>query len=294
MATTSENKMTGPHGCELFTKTWTPAAAPIAQVVFVHGFVEHIKRYDHVFPKFSEEGIAVFAWDQRGFGQTSAWTKSQGVTSWAHQLGDISWAIEQASLLHPGVPLYLFGHSMGGGLALAFPTRTPALPGLEKIKGVLASSPLLRQTKAVKTPLLVVRAGSVLGSMFPKLNVAAEVKPANVCRDPEIQKAYSEDPLCVQKGTFKGVADMLLGGEALMTKDYKNWPANIPLLVVHGTSDKVTEHDASAEFVDKLKADGKDATFKSFEGFYHEMHNEPGDDKWTEINSLTSWIKSKI
>lgn len=67
---------------------------------------------------------------------------------------------------------------MGGGLALAFPTRTPALPGLERIKGVLASSPLLRQTKAVKTPLLVVRIGSVLGSLLPKLNVAAEVKPA--------------------------------------------------------------------------------------------------------------------
>lgn len=113
-----------------------------------------------------------------GFGQTSAWTKSHGVTSWAHQLGDISWAIEQATLLHPGVPLYLFGHSMGGGLALAFPTRSPALPGLEKIKGVLASSPLLRQTKAVKTPLIVVRAGSILGSLLPKLNVTAEVKPA--------------------------------------------------------------------------------------------------------------------
>lgn len=144
-----------------------------------------------------------------------------------------------------------------------------------------------------------------------------------------------------------------------MTKDYKQWPAQLPLLVVHGTGDKVTDPSASAEFVDKLQKDGKDATFKSFEGalcspycfrfsgrlltcgplagfyvsrfaralpprrralltFRHSsllardaqrgtpiwlflsalelitLLSQPGDDKWTEIAALTTWLKSKI
>lgn len=59
---------------------------------------------------------------------------------------------------------------------------------------------------------------------------------------------------------------MLIGGENLMTKDYKNWPKTLPLLICHGSSDKVTYHDASKLFVENLKKGGKDASFKSFDG----------------------------
>jgi acylglycerol lipase len=124
---------------------------------------------------------------------------------------------------------------MGGGLALAFATRSPSMAGLDKIKGVLSSSPLLRQAKGVKTPLLIVKAGSLVGKISGKLTMKAEVKPEvsfvsvpkgeskadtrscetqDVCRDPEIQVAYAKDPLCVQVGSFRGISDMLLGVRA--------------------------------------------------------------------------------
>lgn len=85
----------------------------------------------------------------------------------------------------------------------------------------------------------------------------------DVCRDPVIQKAYAEDPLCVQVGSFRGISDMLLGvrfvqlvssqptkvthalsrlcsqGEALMKTGWKSWPKDLPLLIVHGEADKV-------------------------------------------------------
>ncbi len=106
-----------------------------------------------------------------------------------------------------------------------------------------------------------------------------------------------------------------------MTSGYKSWPKDLPLLIVHGTGDRVTDCSASEEFISKVKAGGtKDAEFKSFDGFFHEMHNEasprhpvckysviflhadnlclallqPGDDKWTEIAALTAWIRSKL
>ncbi|KAI5480651.1 hypothetical protein MNV49_007578 [Pseudohyphozyma bogoriensis] len=299
MSTTSASEwIIGPGDVKFFTKRWSPAQGTpaVASVIFVHGFIEHIERYDHVFPKFAEQGIQVFAFDQRGFGQTAQKTKTQGRTSWPEQLGDISFFVSHAYSYTPSLPLYLFGHSMGGGLSLAYATRKPPSKDLDKIKGVVASSPLLRQSPGVKTSLLIVRAGSVLGKISSTLRIKAEVKAEHVTRDAEIGKAYAVDPLCPQVGTFRGVADMLLGGESLMTDGYKRWPEGLPLLVVHGTGDLVTDAKASEAFVASVKGleGGRDAEYIPFEGFYHEMHNEPGDDKWKEIDAIAKWIKSKL
>ncbi|GAA6038080.1 hypothetical protein JCM8097_007536 [Rhodosporidiobolus ruineniae] len=283
------------NGIRFFTKHWQPTKAT-AQVLFVHGFVEHIERYDHAFPRFADQGISVFAYDQRGFGKTASFNpKSYAVTSWKEQLDDLAFFLEHARSLNPGVPLFLFGHSMGGGLSLAFCTRSPPLRPdlLSQLSGVIASSPLLRQSKGVKTPLPIVRLGSLVGKISGGLTLSAKVKPEDCTRDPEQQKLYANDPLCLQKGTFRGVGDMLLGGDTLVNRDWVHFPASLPLLIVHGTADKVTCPDASKEFVDKVKGDkvgATDATFKPFEGFYHEMHNEPEPDRNVELDYLVSWI----
>lgn len=65
-STSSTSIIEGPHSCQFFTKTWSPSSEPRAAVLFVHGFVEHVVRYDHVFASFADQGIAVFAYDQRG------------------------------------------------------------------------------------------------------------------------------------------------------------------------------------------------------------------------------------
>ncbi|GAA5953625.1 hypothetical protein JCM21900_003366 [Sporobolomyces salmonicolor] len=298
MASTHTADVTGPHAAKFYTRQWHPPAGQpvIAQLCFVHGFIEHIDRYSHVFPRFASAGIAVYAFDQRGFGKTATYTPkhSQGITSWPLQLGDLEFFIQEARKAHAGVPLYLFGHSMGGGLALAYPTRSPPSPSVALLSGVIASSPLLRQAPAVKAPGVIVKAGSLLGRLSATLPIKATVKAEDTCRDPVIQKAYAADPLCKQVGTYRGVADMLLGGEALVTKDYKHWPKRLPLLVVHGEGDKVTDHEASKLFVRNLEKLGTtDASYEGFPGFFHEMHNEPGDDKWREINFIIDWIVTR-
>ncbi|GAA5838929.1 hypothetical protein JCM9279_003903 [Rhodotorula babjevae] len=298
MATTRTDDLTGPGAAKFFTKQWLPQGKPRAALLFVHGFIERVERYDHVFPKYAEQGIAVFAYDQRGFGKTATYTPkhTQGVTSWPEQFGDIDHFLEHTLGLFPGVPFFLYGHSMGGALVLGYATRTPPRPLVGRLAGIVSSSPLLRQSKGVKAPALIVRAGSLIGKLSGALTLKATVKPEDTCRDPAVQKAYAEDPLCKQVGTFRGVGDMLLGGESIVSRDYKLFPKTLPLLVVHGEADKVTDCDASREFVDKVKTEVRaaDATLKSFPGFYHEMHNEPGDDKWLEINYVLDWVTAHI
>ncbi|GAA5980555.1 hypothetical protein JCM5350_004344 [Sporobolomyces pararoseus] len=300
--TTREGDGIGPDGTKFYTKTWlpSPTTPTIAVVLFIHGFVEHIRRYDHVFPLYAEKGIAVFAYDQRGFGQTAFYTPkhTQGQTSWPKQFSDIDFFSSQVRAQFPlPLPLFLMGHSMGGALVLGYPTRKPLLPNFNstKFKGIVSTSPLIRQAPGVKAPAVVVKLGSLVGKLVPNLPLSAQVKPEDTCRDPEIQKQYSQDKLCKQVGTFAGVGSMLTGGESLLKQGYKDWPdKELPLLVCHGESDKVTDSKASKEFVEKLKdqVGVKDVTYKGFEGYYHEMQNEPGQDKLVFINYVIDWILS--
>ena len=117
----SEAWLAGPSSTQFYTRTYTPEPleSTKAAIVFVHGFAEHIGRYTHFHPLLSAHGIAVFAYDQRGFGLTAQDTKGNksknsayGKTCWKDQLADIEWAVEHTHKLFQGKPLFLMGHSM--------------------------------------------------------------------------------------------------------------------------------------------------------------------------------------
>lgn len=117
----TEAWLSGPAATQFYTRTYLPPAgtAPRAVVVAVHGFAEHIGRYAHFHPRVAARGIAVFAFDQRGFGLTGQDTTGKrskdsayGKTSWREQMGDVAWALGHAGTAFAGVPVFLYGHSM--------------------------------------------------------------------------------------------------------------------------------------------------------------------------------------
>jgi acylglycerol lipase len=117
MSTYAESWISGPHSTQIYTRTYK-ANSPKAVLVFLHGFIEHIGRYEHVHPVFAERGITVFTFDQRGFGQTATNEKHKskdsayGKTSRIDQLADIDWALKHAKSEFGDLPLFLMGHSM--------------------------------------------------------------------------------------------------------------------------------------------------------------------------------------
>jgi acylglycerol lipase len=109
--------LTGPQKTSFYTETYSPEGTPRAALLFVHGFIEHIGRYAHVFPVWAARGIAVFAYDQRGFGKTALGEEKSadsayGKESLEMQLEDIRWAAAETRKKWPGAPLFLMGHSM--------------------------------------------------------------------------------------------------------------------------------------------------------------------------------------
>jgi len=115
----TEAWLAGPRKTSFYTRTYLPRSVPLrAAIVFVHGLGEHIGRYGHFHPRLAENGIAVFAYDQRGFGRTAqddghkSNGSSIGKTSWNNQMDDISWALHHVTSQYDSVPLFLMGHSM--------------------------------------------------------------------------------------------------------------------------------------------------------------------------------------
>jgi acylglycerol lipase len=116
----TERWLLGPNSTQFYTRFYPTSSPPKALLVFIHGFVEHIARYTQIHTSFAQHGIAVFTFDQRGFGRTALDEKggkgrTYGQTSWAAQFEDIEWAVlyarkEVGEQLE--VPTFLMGHSM--------------------------------------------------------------------------------------------------------------------------------------------------------------------------------------
>jgi alpha-beta hydrolase superfamily lysophospholipase len=230
----TEEWITGPHSTSFYTRLYTPSA-PKAALVFAHGFVEHVGRYEHVFPHWAAHGIAVFAFDQRGFGRTALDQKRSASSSYGRtdsdtQRGDLHWALADAQKRWSGLPLFLMGHSMVRPATDVTRTRNSCCPGRWPRPLVLhhqstnkphgrhrdfsTHSPIETSTQSASCsgqgawqspPQPGVpgrsRSSGEDWSVLEKRNLTPFEQ--DLSRDPSVGKAYNEDPLVVQNGTLK-------------------------------------------------------------------------------------------
>ncbi|KAG0031012.1 hypothetical protein BGZ82_007177 [Podila clonocystis] len=288
MSTSKVEWIKAADGHDIFTKTWYPTGTPVASIVFVHGLGEHCVRYDHVFEEFNKAGFQVSAFDQRGFGETGRKSKTLGSSGgYAKAIPDITAALERGKI--EGVPLFLMGHSYGGSLVLNYdcigPLRT-------QLSGLIASAPLVLASAPTRPNALTVVFAGLVSKVLPSLQIPIKLSSHYVSRDAEEVKKYDTDPLVHGYITTKGVYDMLTNGKLLLTSRYKDITEDVPLLICHGTADGLTEHNAAKEFFDKTQI--KDKEFKVWPDFYHELHNEPEDDRKEVIAYYINWIQKHL
>ncbi|KAF9450096.1 alpha/beta-hydrolase [Macrolepiota fuliginosa MF-IS2] len=298
----TEAWLQGPLKTQFYTRTYLPQADnahPKAVIVFIHGFAEHVGRYTHFHPKIAAHGIAVFALDQRGFGLTGQDVEKRskgsayGKTGWKDQMGDIAWAVGYAKDAFKGVPVFLMGHSMGGAEVLGFATqdaKSPYKSSVSSVLGVIATSPLIQQTEPASKVLKWI--GGKASILAPYTLIAAPVKVEDLSHDKALNDAYLNDPLIKPSGSLKGINDMLTNGEALLASYFKHWPTSLPVLIVHGTADKVTSCKASQEFIDKISASDKKISL--FEGGFHELQNEPDGVKEKLVEEVIEFIEARL
>ncbi len=272
-----EGTFTATNGDPLFEQHWFPETTPRADVVIVHGYAEHSGRYEHVAAYLAERGYAVHALDLRGHGRSAG--ERVLVRSFNEYLDDVAGLLVR---VHEGTgrrPIFLLGHSMGGTIvALASVTRRP------DVRGVMLSGAGLtagRGPQAVLAQLLV-----WLGQLFPRLplrKLAAET----VSHDPDVVAKYDSDPLVYRGKMPAGTLSAMIRAGRTIHKRIET--VTQPLLIMHGTADALTEPDGSRELYER--AVSSDKTLKLYEGFFHEILNEP--ERAQVLGDIAAWLDAR-
>jgi len=246
-----------------YMQGWEPEGKPKAIICLIHGLGEHTGRYEHVGKALNEAGYSLFGFDLRGHGQTGG--PRGHVPSLEVMLQDIRQFIDFQKQNHPGVPIFLYGHSLGGLFALAYTFQYP-----DGIKGVVSTGAALR------SPLLDQKAKvamvKVLGSLLPSMIIPTGLDPATISRNSAVVQKYTSDPLVHDKSSL-GLGKATLEAVNLCFARAKEFKP--PLLVMHGTEDKLVYPSGSEDFAKLASEMNRDVTLKLWSGLYHEIHNEP-------------------
>ncbi|MGH3530575.1 MAG: lysophospholipase [Mycobacterium sp.] len=276
--TRSERTFDGVGGVRIVYDVWTPEITPRAVVVLSHGLGEHARRYDHVAQRFGEDGLVTYALDHRGHGRSGG--KRVLCKDISEYTGDFDLLVGIATKDHPGCKRVVLGHSMGGGIVFAYGVERPDNYDLMVLSGPAVAA------QAVLSPLLVLVA-KTLGVIAPGLPLQG-LDSSAISRDPAVVHAYNTDPLVYHGKIPAGVARaLLLVGE---TMPQRAAALTAPLLVVHGSEDRLIAIDGSRRLVDAVGS--SDVELKVYPGLYHEVFNEPERDQ--VLDDVVSWINARL
>lgn len=260
MAPTAQQfTVTSADAQELAAYRW-PSNAPKGVLLIVHGYGEHARRHAGLAEAASEAGLDVWAFDHRNHGETSGAVRGS-VRGYAPARSDITSVLSAAQAAVPSVPSFLFGHSMGGAVALSYALTAP-----QELQGLILSSPFLRDP--VQRPAALKWAAGFLGKWLPTLPVT-KIPPEGISSDPGEVRRYVEDPLNYHGGVrADAAATMMTEGEALLARAAE---LRVPTLVVHGGADPI----AAASGSEELAATSQLVTLEVMAGGLHELHHEP-------------------
>ena len=252
---------------ERYQRSWRPSE-PSRVMVLVHGYAEHTGRYDEMAMYFAERGFAVYAYDQAGHGRTAG---ARGhVDRFDRLVDELARFIELVRLDHPGMPLTLVGHSMGGLVVAA--TAAFRQPEVDRI--VLSGALLqlggegggLRQSISLGI-------ARVLSTFAPRVALATGLDMQGLSRDPEVIRRYSEDPLVKDRMSVRfaaGMSSMISAVRAAADRIER------PILILHGGADPISPPAGSrhlhAGLTDEI---AKKSELQIYPELRHEIFQEP-------------------
>lgn len=245
---------------QIYAQLWQPEGEIKAVFCIVHGMGEHSGRYTFLIEHLINQNIAVIAYDQRGHGKSEG--KRGHTPAYEYLLSDIKIFLQQAKDLFPQKKIILFGHSMGGNLVLNYVIRKKP-----KIAGAIASSPWIKL--AFEPPKLQITLGKLVNRFYPSFAQSSNLETEALSRDESIVEFYKQDPLIHDKVSARFFLECYQAAEWLLSQKQN---IEIPLLLYHGTADRLTSHKGTEAFFEKNKSDF--LTFRLWEGGFHESHND--------------------
>ncbi|SHK37007.1 lysophospholipase [Anaerobranca californiensis DSM 14826] len=249
---------------------------PKAIVVIVHGFAEHMGRYRETIEFLQQKGYGVYAFDHLGHGKSG---KIKGHIDDFFQLVDSVYkVVEGAKKEYPQLPIFVFGHSMGGLVSAAFGIKYPNI-----INGQILSAPALGvESKFIERLML-----KVMRCFFPKKYLPNKVG-GKISKDQVVVEKYLNDQLVLKEATLNFYYEVFIKGVDYVKVNRKKY--RYPLLLLHGRDDKIIDYRLSEEFFKGCNSEDKE--IKIYDGLYHELLNEP--EKAEVLEDIYIWLEKRI
>lgn len=263
---------------KIHTIQWLPETLPKAIVILVHGIAEHSGRYAHVAEALVNAGYAVYSLDHRGHG------RSDGMRgyfdSFEKPVTDLKTYVDQIKSTHPDAKIFMVGHSMGSLISLMFVLRHQS----DLAGWVSSGSPVKLDETASE---FLINMGKTLKNILPTLPFMP-LDVTTISRDADVVEKQKHDPLVYHGRVRVGMASGLVT-EGRAARD-RLGELHLPILLMHGTGDKLTPVSGSQWIYEK--AESADKTLKLYEGLYHEVFNEPEQE--TVIGDMIGWLDARV
>ncbi|UAY50887.1 alpha/beta hydrolase [Ferruginibacter albus] len=263
------------NGMNIFYRNWKPADTPKALVIIAHGFNSHSGYYQWTAEQLTDQDFEVYAIDFPGRGNSDG--ERYYIADYNEFVEDLDKLINIAQAAHPGLKIFLLGHSAGGVLSSVY-----SLKYQQKLSGFICESFAFQ----VPAPDFAIAALKGLSHVFPHAHVV-KLKNEDFSRNKEVVDFMNNDPLIAHEvQPTKTMQQLAIADEKLK----EEMPTiKLPLLILHGTLDKATKPSGSQYFYDN--ASSTDKTLKFYEGHYHDLLSDL--DKEVVMGDILSWLNSR-
>jgi alpha-beta hydrolase superfamily lysophospholipase len=262
---------------ELQTYVWPAMGTPRAHLLLVHGIAEHAGRYGHVGTQLARAGITTHAYDQRGFGRSGG--HRAYVDRWSQYHDDVEDRLLEVRSAAAGLPVVLYGHSMGGLIALGYALADPprALPDL-----LVLSAPAIDAV----VPTWKRRLADILAATVPRFAIANTFPKGALSGDPAVEAAYLADPVAVHRTTARLGVALFREQDRVKAVLARGGPLPITTYVLHGADDPIVPEWASRSLEGRANVKRR-----VYQGLHHETHNEPSG--VSVIDDTIAWILTR-
>ncbi len=272
----NEEKVTREDGPGLFVRSWHPAGQPRAAVAIVHGFNSHGGYYSWVGEMFAAAGIVAYALDLRGRGQSDG--ERYFISDIHEYTADVEVLIHLVKSREPDLPVFLLGHSAGGVVSCTY-----TLEHQSGIAGLICES-FAFQVYAPDFALAVVKG---LSHIAPHAHVL-KLPNQEFSRDPAVVEQLNQDPFVAHEVQPTSTVAALVRADERLKAEFSS--ITLPVLILHGSEDKVTRPGGSQLFYDT--AGSTDKTLKIYEGYFHDLLSDVG--KEAVFSDILTWIDARI
>jgi alpha-beta hydrolase superfamily lysophospholipase len=273
-----EGYLKGVRDTDIYYQYWMPEDEPKAILLVIHGLSEHSGRYMNIVNHLVPSGYAVYGIDHIGHG------KSAGERVYVEQFQDYTKTIKIYFDMiwdwQPKKSIFLIGHSMGGLISAAY-----LLEHQDELSGAVLSGPAIKVPDNISHAIIFV--GKMLSILMPKARLIG-LDAEGISRDPAVVDAYVNDPL-----VYTGKTTARLGAELLKTMQRvtkQSAKIRLPIMIVQGSDDKLVDPGGAQLLYDLVGSEDK--TVKIYDGFYHEVLNEP--EHVQVLNDVETWLEAHL